>query len=141
MPGVGLSVADMSTPPPSSIQGLIGEALRESSELARKEIALFRTEMLSNVRTLFMGLAMIVAAAVFAIVSLLVLIDALVKYVATLVNSEWLAALIVGGVLLLIAIVLGVIGAKAMSLANLAPTRTTRQVRQDARALSERVSG
>lgn len=131
----------MSTPPPSSIQGLVGEALRESSELARKEIALFRTEMISNVRTLFMGLAMIVAAAVFAIVSLLVLIDALVEYVATLVQSEWLAALIVGGVLLLVALVLGIIGAKTMSRANLAPTRTTRQVRQDARALSERVSG
>ena len=126
MPVVSRNVADMSTPPPSSIQGLIGEALRESSELARKEIALFRTEMISNVRTLFMGLAMIVAAAVFAIVSLLVLIDAFVKYVATLVNSEWLAALIVGGVLLLVALVLGFIGAKAMSLANLAPTRTTR---------------
>jgi hypothetical protein len=38
-------------------------------------------------------------------------------------------------------VVLGVIGARAMSLSNLAPTRTTRQVQQDARALTERVSG
>ncbi|GEP08801.1 phage holin family protein [Methylobacterium gnaphalii] len=131
----------MSTPPPGNIQGLIGEALRETSELARKEIALFRQEMVSNVRTLFIGLAMIVAAAVFAVVSLLVFIDALVKYVATLVNSEWLAALIVGGGFLLVALILGFIGVRSMSLSNLAPTRTTRQVRQDARALSERVSG
>ncbi|MCE4223754.1 phage holin family protein [Methylobacterium sp. C25] len=131
----------MSTPPPGNIQSLIGDALRETSDLARKEIALFRQEMVSNVRTLFIGLALIVAAAVFAVVSLLVLIDALVKYVATLVHSEWLAALIVGGSFLFVALILGFIGARAMSLSNLAPTRTTRQVRQDARALSERVSG
>ena len=84
---------------------------------------------------------MLVAAAVFAIVSLLVLIEAFVEYVATLVNSEWLAALIVGGVLLVVALILGLVGSRTMSLAKLAPTRTTRQVRQDARALSERVSG
>lgn len=131
-----------SPPPPSgSIQTLVADALREASELASKEIALFRTEMTNNVRALFVGLGMLVFAAVFAVVAMLVLIDALVKYVATLVHSEWLAALIVGGAMLLIALVLGLIGARAMSLSNLAPTRTTRQVRQDARALTERVSG
>ncbi len=129
------------SPPPSSIQALVADALREASELASKEIALFRTEMTNNVRSLFVGLAMMVLAAVFAVTARLVLIGALVKYVATLVGSEWLAALIVGGGMLLVAIVLGVIGARAMSLSNLAPTRTTRQVRQDARALTERVSG
>ena len=128
-------------PPSSSIQGLVADALREASELASKEIALFRTEMTNNVRSLFVGLAMMVLATVFAVTAMLVLIGALVKYVATLVGSEWLAALIVGGGMLLVAIVLGVIGARAMSLSNLAPTRTTRQVRQDARALTERVSG
>ncbi|CAO4170880.1 phage holin family protein [Methylorubrum populi] len=129
------------SPPPSSIQGLVADALREASELASKEIALFRTEMTNNVRSLFVGLAMMVLAAVFAVTAMLVLIGALVKFVATLVGSEWLAALLVGGGMLLIAVVLGVIGARAMSLSNLAPTRTSRQVRQDARALTERVSG
>ncbi|GJE28668.1 phage holin family protein [Methylobacterium organophilum] len=124
----------------SSLQGLVAEALREASDLARKEIALFRTEMTENVRSLFIGLGMMVAAAVFAVTALFVLIGALVKYVATLVNSEWLAALIVGGALLLVAVILALVGAKAMSVSNLAPTRTSRQVRQDARALSERVS-
>lgn len=129
------------SPPPSSIQALVADALREASELASKEIALFRTEMTNNVRSLFIGLAMMVLAAVFAVTAMLVLIGALVKFVATLVGSEWLAALLVGGGMLLIAVVLGVIGARAMSLSNLAPTRTSRQVRQDARALTERVSG
>lgn len=129
-----------SSPPPSSIQALVGDALRETGDLARKEIELFRTEMTSNVRSLFIGLAMIVLAAVFGVVALLVLIDSLVKFVATLVHSEWLAALIVGGSFLVVALGLGIWGVRSMALSNLAPKRTTRQVRQDARALSERVS-
>lgn len=131
----------MSTPPPSSIQTLVADALHEASDLVSKELTLFRTEMLSNVRSLFIGLGMMIAAAVFAITAMLVLVGALVKFVATLVGSDWLAALIVGGVLLAVAVILVLVGANAMSVSKLAPTRTTRQVRQDARALSERVSG
>ncbi|MCJ2082171.1 phage holin family protein [Methylobacterium sp. J-090] len=124
-----------------SIQGLIGDALRETNELARKEIALFRNEMTSNVRSLFVGLGLLVGAAVFGVVALFVLVDALVKWLATVVHSEALAALIVGGVLLVVAVILALVGRNAMSLSTLAPVRTSRQVRQDARALSERVSG
>jgi hypothetical protein len=131
----------MSNPIQNGLQGLIGDALRETNELARKEIALFRNEMTSNVRSLFVGLGLLVGAAVFGVVALFVLVDALVKWLATVVHSEALAALIVGGVLLVVAVVLALVGRNAMSLSTLAPVRTSRQVRQDARALSERVSG
>lgn len=131
----------MSNGTSSSIQGLIGDALRETNELARKEIALFRNEMTSNVRSLFIGLGMLVGAAVFGVVALFVLVDALVKWLATVVHSEALAALIVGGVLLVVAITLALLGRNAMSLSTLAPVRTSRQVLQDARTLSEKVSG
>lgn len=131
----------MAEPGNGSIQGLLAEALHETTDLARKEIALFRTEMSTNLRTLFLGLGMVVGAAVFAVVALLVLVDALVKWLATVVHSEALAALIVGGVFLIVAVGLALAGSRAMSLSTLAPTRTTRQVRQDARVLSERVSG
>lgn len=125
----------------SSIQSLIGDALRETNELARKEIALFRAEMARNARQLVAGLACMVGAAVFAVVALLVLIDAFVKWLATIVGSEWLAALIVGGTLFVLALGMALWARSVLSLSTLAPTRTTRQVRQDAQALSERVSG
>ncbi len=131
----------MSNTTPNGLQGLIGDALRETNELARKEIALFRNEMTSNVRSLFVGLALLVGAAVFGVVALFVLVDALVKWLATVVHSEALAALIVGGVLLVVAVILALVGRNAMSLSTLAPVRTSRQVRQDARVLSEKVSG
>lgn len=136
-------MAQGTTPPPnpSSIQALLGDVLRETSDLARKEIALFRAEMASNIRSLVIGLACMAASAVFAVVALIVLIGALVKWLATIVGSEWLSALVVGGVLLVIAAGLALWARSALSLSTLAPTRTTRQVREDARALSERVSG
>src|SRR3954468_7133978 len=119
---------------------LLGEALRESSDLAQKELALFRTEMSENMRTLAMGLVMVIVAAVFVILALIWLTQALVYWLATVVGSEALAALIVGGVLAVIAMGLGLYGRSAMAKTPLAPTRTVRSLQQDAEVLTESVS-
>ncbi len=121
-----------------TIQGLVGEALRESTDLAQKEFTLFKTEVSQNIRTLFMGLAMVVVAAVFAIAAVMLLPESLVELLATVVNSEALAALIVGGVLALIAIGLGLWGRSAMTSSSLTPQRTMRSLKRDAEVLSER---
>ena len=126
---------------PENISKLVGEALHESADLARKELALFRTEMSESVRTIAMGLVMVVAAAVFAILSLIWLTQALVDWLATMVGSHALAALIVGGVLALIAIGLGLYGRSAMAKTSLAPTRTVQSVQRDKDVLTERASG
>jgi F0F1-type ATP synthase membrane subunit c/vacuolar-type H+-ATPase subunit K len=124
-----------------SINALFGEALRESSELAQKEFALFRTEMSQNVRMMFIGLAMVVVAAIFAIAAIMLFTESLVEWLATKVGSEALAALIVGGVMAVIAIGLGLYGRSAMSSFSLLPQRTARSVKRDTQVLSERVSG
>ena len=69
----------------------------------------------------------------------LTLLLALVKGIAVLVQSDALAALIVGGVFLLLAIGLGLFGRSKTSLSTLEPTRTGRQVKQDAQVLTERM--
>src|SRR4051812_10514908 len=117
---------------PEDITKLIGEALRESSDLAQKEMALFRAEISENMRTLAMGLVMVVVAAVFVILALIWLTQALVYWLATVVGSQALAALIVGGGLAVIAVGLGLYGRSAISKTSLAPTRTTRSLQQDA---------
>jgi len=124
-----------------SIQRLLGDALRESSDLARKELALFRTEMSDNVRTIAMGLVMVIAAAVVSILALIWLTQALVDWLATKVGSHALAALIVGGVLAVVAIGLGLYGRSAMSKMSLAPKRTARSIQRDAEVLKERAPG
>ena len=121
-----------------TIQGLVGEALRESTDLAQKEFTLFRTEMTQNIRTLFMGLAMVVVAAIFAIAAIMLFTDSLVHWLATVVGSEALAALIVGGVLAIIAVGLGLWGRSAMTASSLTPQRTMRSLKRDAEVLSER---
>src|SRR5215218_11134711 len=121
-----------------SLHNLFGEALRETSDLAQKEFALFRTEMSESVRNVFIGLAMVVAAAVFAIAAVMLLTESLVEWLATVVGSEALAALIVAGVLALIAIGLGLWGRSAMTSSSVMPQRTMRSLKRDAEVLSER---
>src|SRR3712207_7825583 len=90
-----------------SIQNLIGEALRDSTDLARKEMALFKTELSENVRTLLMGIGMIAGAAIFAIAAIILFTAALVSWLATVVGSEALANLIVGAVMAAVAVEIG----------------------------------
>ena len=124
-----------------SLQNLFGEALRETSDLAQKEFALFRTEMSESIRNVFIGLAMLVAAAVFAIAAVMLLTESLVEWLATVVGSEALAALIVAGVMAVIAIGLGLYGRSAITRFSLTPDRTVRSIKRDTEVLSERVSG
>src|SRR3712207_3025152 len=102
---------------------LLGDALRESTDLARKEFALFRTEMSNNVRSLVMALVMFVAGAVFAIVAISLFTEALVEWLARVLNSEALAALIVGAVMAAIAIGLVLYGKSKLSASSLTPDR------------------
>ncbi len=127
-------------PPGQSIHNLLGDALRESTDLARKEFSLFRTEMSENVKGLVMGLIMFVAAAVFAIACIILLTEALVEWLGQVLNSEALAALIVAVVMGAIAIGLALYGRSKMAASSLTPNRTVRSVQRDTEILSERVS-
>jgi len=131
----------MSTSTNPTIKNLLGEALRDSGELAQKEFSLFRAEMTQNVKMMFMGIAMMVIAAVFAIAALTLFTAALVDWLATVLDSRALANLIVGGVMAVISLGLILYGRHAMSAASLVPDRTVRSVKRDAEVLSERVAG
>jgi len=73
-----------------------------------------------------------------AIAALMLLTESLVEWLATVVGSEALAALIVGGVMALIAIGLGLWGRSTMTSSSLAPERTMRSLKRDVEVLSER---
>jgi len=122
-----------------NIPRLVGEALHKSADLAQKELALFRTEMSDNVRTIATGLVTVIAAAVFAILSLIWLTQALVDWLATKLGSHALAALIVGGVLAVVAIGLSLYGRSAMVKTSLVPRRTIESLERDAGVLTESV--
>ncbi len=122
------------------IQGLFSEALRETTDLARKEFTLFRTEMSYNAKLILAGIVALMVAMVFAIATLVLLTDALVDWVSSLVNSEALGALIVAGVTAVIALAFALWGKSKLSSASLEPTHTIRSVERDSAVLSERMS-
>ena len=99
-----------------------------------------RAELSEGIRQMFLGIALIVVAAVSAIGAIMLLLEALVEWLATVLDSEALAALIVGIAVVLVAVGLGLYGRKAFSSLSLIPTRTVRSVQTDKKVLSERVS-
>ena len=126
---------------PASLQRLVADAIRDGADLLRQELGLFKAEMAENVGLVAKGVAMFAGAAIFAVASLIWLTQALVFGLAILVGSQWLAALIVGVLLLVIAGILVMIGKSRLSAATLAPTRTVQTLKQDGELLTERVSG
>jgi hypothetical protein len=126
---------------PASLQRLVADAIRDGADLLRQELGLFKAEMAENVGLVAKGVAMFAGAAIFAVASLIWLTQALVFGLAILVGSQWLAALIVGVLLLVIAGILVMIGKSRLSAATLSPTRTVRTLKQDGELLTERVSG
>lgn len=129
----------MAQPEPRSTATLVGDAVRETQDLLSKEIALFRAEMGESLHHLTRALSLFIAAGVFALTMLLVLILALVKGLAVLLHSEALAALIVRAVFTIIAFGLALWGRRKVSISGLERTRTERQVRQDAGIITERM--
>lgn len=123
----------------ATLQELVGEALRDGADLVTTQIALFKAEMASNIGGLAKGMAMFLAASVFAVASLIWLTQALVYGLEIVTGSKWISALIVGALLLGIAGVLVFVGVRFLSAASLTPKRTVESVKRDGALLSERV--
>ena len=121
-----------------TVPNLLGDAIRETRELVSTEVVLFRVEMTDSLHHLTLALSLFIAAGVFAMAGVVVLILALVKGLAVLLHSEALSALVVGGVFAAIALGLALWGRSKVSLSGLEPTRTERQVRQDLTIITER---
>ncbi len=124
-----------------STSGLISEAVSLITGLVRKEADLVRAELSENAAKAGVAIGLIVGGVVFILVALQVLSAALVAGLAELgIETGW-AALIVGGVYLLIAIIMVRKGTNDLKAASLAPNRTIHSVREDAAALKESFNG
>jgi putative superfamily III holin-X len=114
-----------------SVLDLFRDLLNELTALLRIEGRLVRTELSEKVGEAARGLTLVVAGAVLLIPALVILLGA---GVAALVNagyeSHW-AALIVGGVALIVGIVLAFAGSRSMRVDNLKPRRTIENLQRD----------
>lgn len=117
--------------------GLLGDALEHATALVRKEIDLFRAELQEQTSKAAAAVGMLAAAGVLALAALNVLAAALVAWLTeTGLDAGW-SALIVGGVLAIIAIGLAVKGKNDLSLSSLAPTRTAKNIDRDVTTVKE----
>lgn len=122
-----------------SVPGLIADLFQQSSTLFGKELQLVRAELSEKVTQGVAGLGLMIGGAVLLIGAVNVLLAALV---ATLIEfgirAPW-SSLIVAVVIGLAGYLLVNRGISNLKVSNLAPHRSTGQVKRDAALLKEQV--
>ena len=114
---------------------LLSDTLDHVTNLVRGEINLARAELQENANRALAGLGMMVAAVVISLTAFNVLSAALVAWLGSMGMGAGWAALIVGGVLILLAVILGMVGKNRLTATSLAPTRTVENLKRDARTV------
>ncbi|WP_027173396.1 phage holin family protein [Methylobacterium sp. 10] len=117
---------------------LVGDAIGQTQTLLSKQLALFQAEVGSAVGQVARPLILFLMAALFVLIGLFVLLVAIVKGLGLLLGSEAIASLIVGGAFAAMTLALFVVGYRLMSLSNMEPMRTRRQLARDREALRTR---
>jgi hypothetical protein len=123
----------------ASIGALIRQLTREVPELFTKELALAKAELQQSLSTLKAGVAAVAGAAVVLLAGLIILLMAAVYGLATMMQL-WLAALIVGGVTLVIGFIMLQSGKKQFEPSHFTPDGTLHAVQQDKEALKRKMS-
>ncbi|GGL75277.1 phage holin family protein [Wenxinia marina] len=129
---------DKNTADNRGIGSLLSDAMQHVSALVRGEIDLAKAEARQAMKNAVAGIAMIVAAVVVAICALNVLTVALVAAIADgfEIGTGW-ASLIVGLIYLVVVWILIAVARNRLKPENLTPSRTARNVADDARAIKE----
>lgn len=113
---------------------LIREALDETRELVRLEVALAREEVKSELAQVKAGSMSLGAGAAAGMCALTMFLVAIVSSFARM----WLAALVTGGILLVVGGVLGYLGYRAMPQRPMSETKE--RLETDVKQLRERIA-
>lgn len=115
-----------------SVGELFSDLTRELSTLVRQEVQLAKTEMTQKAAAFGRNLGMVVVAAIFILLALQTLCAAAILALAQFVPS-WAAALIVTGVLLLLAGALAIVALRSFKKEGIAPKETIETIQEDVR--------
>ncbi|MGQ4273357.1 phage holin family protein [Terrihabitans sp. B22-R8] len=120
-----------------SLPGLVADLFGQSSTLFRKEVELAKAELSEKVTQGFIGIGMLIGAAVLFISALNVLLAAAVTGLTEAGLAPWLASIIVGVAVAVVGYILLNRGTAALQTSNLVPRKTADQLAQDAALLKE----
>ena len=121
--------------PKRSLFALIADIPSLLSNLVRGEIDSLKQEIAAKLKAAGIGIGLLVGAATFAFFAVLVLIAAGVLGLATVLPA-WAAALIVGGGILVIGVILALVGIASLKRGvPPAPTKTISSIKKDVRTI------
>ncbi|MGD9740133.1 MAG: phage holin family protein [Bauldia sp.] len=113
-----------------SITHLLKYLVQQVGTLFRQEIALARAEVSETAGHLTSAIVMLVVGAILGLSALIVLLFAAVYGIAEALPL-WASALVVGGVVAIVALILVMVGKSRFSARNLLPRRTARTLKDD----------
>jgi drug/metabolite transporter (DMT)-like permease len=120
-----------------SLKELFSDLTQSVTTLFRKEIELARAETSEKISQAGVAAGALAAGGILALAALIVLLQALVIALSELGLAPALSALIVGGVVAIIAFALIYKGMNDLKASSLAPTRTVEALRRDAHMVKE----
>lgn len=143
MGSAGYSTRPDASPPeqgsPDGIGAMLGGLLKDLQDLVRGEVALAKAEIKEDVSSAGKGVAALAAAAFLGLTGFVFLMLGL-TYLLNIWMRMWIAAAIVGGVLVLVAAVLGMSGKKQLSASNLKPEQTIDSLKEDQQWAKQQIS-
>lgn len=116
--------------PTEGLGTIVGEIVADLQDVVRGEVQLAKTELKEDATSAGKGLGFIAGAAVVALVGFIYLMLA-VTFLLDKVLPLWLAAGIVGVVLLIIGAIVAMAGKNKLSATNLAPEQTIDSLKED----------
>lgn len=125
--------------PDPSVVGLIRQLSREVPALFTKELALAKAELQASLTTLKAGIAGVAGGAIVLLAGFIILLMSAV-YGLSIIMAPWLAALIVGVVVMIVGFAMLQSGKKQFEPSNFKPDRTLDALNKDQEALRRRVS-
>ena len=129
----------LAQPDDVSVVGLLRQLSREVPALFTKELALAKAELQTSLTTLKAGIAGVASGAIVLLAGFIILLMSAV-YGLSIVMAPWLAALIVGVVVMIVGFAMLQAGKKQFEPSHLKPDRTLDALNKDQEALRRRVS-
>ena len=123
-----------------SLADLLRDLAGGTSTLLRQELSLARAETQDKLHQMIAVLVAMVGGALLAFAGLIILLDALVYGLVEAGMERWLAALVVGGVVALVGLLVAWKAQSDLSATRLAPERSAASFRKDVDMLREQVS-
>ena len=114
----------------SSVGGLLRQLTREVPSLFTKELALAKGELSESMRATKAGAASVATGGAVLLAGFIILLMSAVYFLSTLMEP-WLAALIVGGVVVVIGLIMVSAGKKKFEASSFKPDRTIHSLHKD----------